>query len=134
MVLAEWQVGEVFWAMLWFTLFFVWIWLLIAVFADIFRSDDLGGWGKALWCFFVIIAPYLGVFVYLIARGGKMRHRAEADARAQEAAQRDYIQEAAGTASSPAAEVERLADLRARGAIDDAEFETLKAQALASSS
>ena len=68
-MLAAWQVGEVFWSMLWFTLFFIWIWLLISVFADIFRSDDLGGWGKALWSLFVIVLPYLGVFVYLIARG-----------------------------------------------------------------
>jgi hypothetical protein len=131
MLLAEWQVGEVFLAMVWFSLFFLWIWLVIAVFADIFRSDDLGGGAKALWCLFVIVAPYLGVFVYLIARGGEMRQRAESDARAQEVARREYIQEAAGTASSPAAEVERLANLRAHGAIDEAEFQALKAKALA---
>ncbi len=77
MMLAEWQVGQVFMAMLWFTLFFVWIWLLIAVFADIFRSRDLGGLAKALWVVFVIVAPYLGVFVYLIARGHKMSEHAD---------------------------------------------------------
>jgi hypothetical protein len=131
MLLAEWQVGEVFLAMVWFSLFFLWIWLVIAVFADIFRSDDLGGGAKALWCLFVIVAPYLGVFVYLIARGGEMRQRAESDARAQEVARREYIQGAAGTASSPAAEVERLANLRAQGAIDEAEFQALMAKALA---
>ncbi len=76
MVLAEWQVGEVFWTMIWFTLFFMWIWLVVTVFADIFRSKDLNGWGKALWCLFVIILPYLGVFVYLIARGHSMNDRA----------------------------------------------------------
>lgn len=131
MVLAEWQVGEVFWAMVWFTLFFLWIWLVIAVFVDIFRSDDLSGWAKALWCLFIIVTPYLGVFVYLIARGGEMRDRAEADARAQATARRTYIQEAAGTASSPAAEVERLANLRSQGAISEEEFQALKAKALA---
>ena len=65
----EYSPGDVFLSMLWFFLFFIWIWLLITVFADIFRSDDMGGWGKALWTIFVIVLPYLGVFVYLIARG-----------------------------------------------------------------
>ena len=71
-VAAEWGSGQVFWSMLWFFLFFIWIWLLITVFADLFRSHDLSGWGKALWCIFVIVVPYLGVFVYLIARGDEM--------------------------------------------------------------
>ena len=71
-VLAEWGVGQLFWSMLWFFLFFIWIWLLIMVFADIFRSHDLGGFAKALWVIFVIVVPFLGVFVYLIARGHKM--------------------------------------------------------------
>jgi Phospholipase_D-nuclease N-terminal/Short C-terminal domain len=128
---ADWAVGEVLWTMIWFTLFFLWIWLVISVFADIFRSDDMGGWAKAFWCLFVILLPYLGVFVYLIARGDKMRHRAVADAQAQDAARRAYIQDAAGTASSPAAEVERLASLRAQGVIDDAEFQQLKTKAIA---
>ena len=69
MLADEWHVGQVFWSMLWFTLFFIWIWLLIVVFADIFRSHDLGGFAKFLWVVFVIVLPYLGVFVYLIARG-----------------------------------------------------------------
>ena len=70
---AEFGTGQVFWSMLWFFLFFIWIWLLIVVFSDIFRSHDLSGWGKALWSIFVIVVPYLGVFVYLIARGHKMQ-------------------------------------------------------------
>ena len=70
---AEFGTGQVFWSMLWFFLFFIWIWLLIVVFGDIFRSHDLSGWGKALWTIFVIFLPYLGVFVYLIARGHKMQ-------------------------------------------------------------
>jgi hypothetical protein len=131
MVLAEWQVGEVFWTMIWFTLFFIWIWLLIAVFADIFRSHDLNGWIKALWCVFIIFLPYLGVFVYLIARGHKMSEHAAESAQAQDAAARAYIQDAAGSASSPAAELERLANLKAQGVIDEAEFQRLKAKALA---
>ena len=72
MFATEWGAGQVFWSMLWFFMFFIWIWLLIIVFSDIFRSHDLGGLAKTLWVIFVILVPYLGVFVYLIARGHKM--------------------------------------------------------------
>ena len=75
-MIAAFGTGQVFWSMLWFFLFFIWIWLLIMVFGDIFRSHDLGGWAKALWTIFVIVVPYLGVFVYLIARGHKMQEHA----------------------------------------------------------
>src|SRR5438309_9890610 len=84
MILGEWQVGQVFLSMLWFFLFFIWIWLLIVVFGDIFRSHDMGGVAKFLWVMFVIILPYLGVFVYLIARGHKLSEHA-----AEHAAARD---------------------------------------------
>ena len=130
MLLAEFGTGQVFWSMLWFFLFFIWIWLLITVFADIFRSDDLSGWGKALWSIFVIVAPYLGVFVYLIARGHKMGEHAAQDAARQDAANRQYIQSVTST-SSPAEEIAKLADLKAAGTITDAEYEQLKAKALA---
>ena len=70
---------DLFWSMLWFFLFFAWIWLLITIFADIFRSDDLSGWAKAFWTIFVVILPWLGVLIYLIARGGSMQERAMAD-------------------------------------------------------
>lgn len=126
-MLADWQVGEVFLAMLWFTLFFIWIWLLISVFADIFRSHDLGGFAKFLWVVFVIVFPYLGVFVYLIARGNKMAEHAAEVARMQDAAARAYIRDAAGSSASPTEELARLADLRDRGVIDDTEFARLKA-------
>ncbi len=69
---AEWGTGQVFWSMMWFFLFFIWIWLLVIVFTDVFRSHDLSGVAKALWVIFIILLPYLGVFVYLIARGHKM--------------------------------------------------------------
>ena len=75
MLATEWGTGQVFLSMIWFTLFFIWIWLLILVFSDIFRSHDMNGWVKAIWVLFVIVMPYLGVFVYLIARGHKMRAR-----------------------------------------------------------
>jgi len=131
-VLAEFGTGQVFWSMLWFFLFFIWIWLLIVVFSDIFRSHDMGGFAKFLWVLFVIILPYLGVFVYLIARGHKMAEHAQQAAAAQDAAAKAYIQSAAGTAGSTADEIQRLADLKAQGVISDAEFETAKAKALSS--
>ena len=131
MTLAEFGTGQVFLSMLYFFLFFIWLWLLIVVFGDIFRSDDLGGWAKALWVFFVIVVPYFGVFIYLIARGHKMSEHARESAEAQDAAQRAYIQSAAGTAPSTADELARLADLKSQGAISEAEFESLKAKALA---
>jgi hypothetical protein len=125
---AEWGTGQVLWSMIWFTLFFIWIWLLISVFADIFRSHDMGGFAKFLWVAFVVLLPYLGVFVYLIARGHKMSEHAMQDAQAMDAAQRAYIRDAAGTSASSAEELERLATLRSQGVIDDAEFARLKAQ------
>jgi hypothetical protein len=129
---ADWGVGEFLWSLIWFTLFFIWIWLLITVFADIFRSHDMGGLAKTLWVIFVIIVPFLGVFVYLIARGHKMSEHAMQQAQAANAAQRAYIQEAAGSGGSAADELARLADLKAKGVIDDAEFQSLKAKVLSS--
>ena len=126
---SEFGTGQVFWSMLWFFLFFIWIWLLIVVFSDIFRSHDMGGFAKTLWVLFVIIMPYLGVFVYLIARGGKMHEHAVQDAQAQDAAMRQYIQQTVATSSSPADEIAKLADLKAKGVIDDAEYQQLKAKA-----
>src|SRR5512134_296826 len=119
---AEWGTGQGFWSMLWFFLFFIWIWLLIMVFADIFRSHDLGGVAKAIWVIFVILVPYLGVFVYLIARGHKMGEHAAQDAARQDVATRQYIQSVTA-ASSPAEEIAKLADLKAAGTITDAEYE-----------
>ncbi len=95
-IVWEFTVWESFLTMLWFFLFFIWIWLLIAVFGDIFRSDDLSGWGKALWTIFVIVLPYLGVFIYLIARGKKMGEHAKRDAERHEQQMRSYVQDVAG--------------------------------------
>ena len=128
MVLADFGSGQVLWSMLWFFMFFIWIWLLITVFADIFRSHDMGGGAKALWVIFVIIAPFLGIFVYLIARGHKMSEHAMEAAQAQDAAAKAFIQQAAGTAASPADELARLADLKAKGVITDDEFAKMKAK------
>ena len=131
MLFAEFGTGQVFWSMLWFFLWFIWIWLLIVVFGDIFRSHDLSGWGKALWTIFVIFLPYLGVFVYLIARGGKMGEHAAQQAAAQEAQMREYVQNVASSGGGGAAdEVARLADLRDKGVITEDEFQQAKAKAL----
>ena len=128
MVGSAWGVGEVLLIMIYFSLLFIWIWIAISVLMDIFRSHDLSGVAKFLWVVFVFFLPFLGVFVYLIARGNKMAKHAQQDAEAMEAARRNYIRDAVGGAASPAAELERLATLKSQGVIDDAEFERLKSQ------
>jgi hypothetical protein len=132
MVLAnDFGTGQVFWSLLMFFLFVIWIWLLIVVFSDLFRSRDLSGWAKAAWVIGIIVFPYLGVLLYLIVRGNKIGQHARQDAAAQDAAARSYIQQAAGTTPSTADELQLLADLKAQGVISDEEFETAKAKALA---
>jgi hypothetical protein len=119
--------------MLWFFLFIIWIWLLIMVFADIFRSHDMGGGLKAVWVIFIIILPFLGVFVYLLARGGGMQERNVKQAADQQKAFDDYVRQTAGTAggSDTASQLSKLADLKTQGVITDAEFEAQKAKLLA---
>jgi hypothetical protein len=120
---------NIFWTMLEFFLWVVWIWLLILVFMDIFRSHDLSGWAKALWVLFVVVIPFLGVLVYLIARGGKMHEHAEQQARLQDQQFRSYVQQSAGASS--AEQLTKLSDLRDRGVITAEEFEREKAKVLA---
>jgi Short C-terminal domain/Phospholipase_D-nuclease N-terminal len=130
-VLATFGTGQVLWSMLWFFLFFIWIWLLIVVFSDIFRSRDLSGWEKGLWTFGIIILPIFGVLIYLIARGGKMQQHAVQDAQAQDAAFRQYVQTVTTDSTSSADQIAKLADLRDKGVISEAEFQQAKAKALA---
>jgi archaellum biogenesis protein FlaJ (TadC family) len=129
--IGAWHVGEVFLSMLWFVLFFVWLWLAISVFIDIFRSHDLSGLAKALWVIFIIVLPYLGVFVYLIARGGSMHERAVKQAQEADTEFRQYVQQVAGSGPSVADELERLSSLHDRGKLTDDEFATLKAKTMA---
>ena len=131
MFAAEFGTGQVLWSMVWFFLFFIWIWMLVAVFGDIFRSRDLSGWGKALWSLFVIVTPYLGVFVYLIARGKKMGEHAVEDARARDEMMRGYVRDVVAETPSPVDELAKLAVLRADGVIDETEFQALKAKVTA---
>ena len=119
-----------FWTILEIFLWIIWIWILIYVFIDIFRSRDLSGWGKALWFLFVLLIPLIGVLVYLIARGGKMHERAVQQAQQQDQEARQYIREAAGSGNS-ADQLAKLADLRDRGVITADEFEREKAKLLA---
>ena len=116
-----------FWTVLEIFLWVLWIWVLIYVFIDIFRSRDLSGWAKALWFLFVLLIPLIGVLVYLIARGDKMHQRAVRDAEQQDEAARRYIQQAAG-APNTADQLAKLADLRDRGVITADEFERQKAK------
>ncbi len=118
-----------FWSMMIFFLFVAWLILLFRVFADIFRSHDMGGWAKALWSIFVILLPFLGVFIYLIVNGRAMGDRAAADAQQQQAALDTYVRQTAGT-SGPADELQKLAALRDNGTLTDAEFAAQKAKLL----
>jgi type VI protein secretion system component VasK len=121
---------DLFFTMLWFFLFVAWIWVLISVYADIFRSDDLSGWGKAFWVLFALALPALGVLVYLIVRGGKMQERAVKRANEAEQAAQSYIREVAA-APSTTDELAKLAQLREQGVLSSEEFEAQKAKLLA---
>ena len=119
-----------FWTILEIFLWVLWIWVLIYVFIDIFRSHDLSGGAKALWFLFVLFIPLIGVLAYLLVRGGKMHERAVQQARQQDQAARQYIQEVAGTPNT-ADQLTKLAELRDRGVITPEEFEREKAKVLA---
>jgi ABC-type multidrug transport system fused ATPase/permease subunit len=121
---------SLFWAMLWFFMFIIWIWLLITIFVDIFRSHDMGGFAKAIWVLFVIILPFLGVLVYVIARGHGMQERAMKEAAAQQKMQQEYIKEVAGS-DNTADQLTKLAALHDSGKLTDAEFASQKAKLLA---
>jgi type VI protein secretion system component VasK len=120
----------VFWSIFEIFLWVIWIWILIWIFIDIFRSRDLSGWGKALWFLFILFIPLIGVLVYLIVRGGSMHERAVQQAQQEDQAARAYIREAAES-QSPADQLTKLADLRDRGVISADEFEREKAKILA---
>ena len=129
-VLADYTLGDALMTVLWIFGWIIFFWLLITVFSDIFRSRDLSGWGKALWTILVIILPFIGIFAYLIARGGKMHEHAVHDQQAADAAFRTYVQQAAGTTST-ADEIQKLAALRDQGVLTPSEFDAQKAKILA---
>jgi len=123
---------NVFWTIFEIFLWVIWIWVLVAVFIDIFRSPDLSGWGKALWFLFVLLIPLIGVLVYLIARGGSMHDRAARQAQQQDEAFRSYVKQAASDSPDATADqIAKLADLRDRGVITSEDFERGKTKILA---
>ncbi|SOD72469.1 putative oligomerization/nucleic acid binding protein [Jatrophihabitans sp. GAS493] len=122
---------NIFWTMLWLFLWILWIFLLIRIISDIFRSEDMNGWVKAIWVIVMIFLPFLGALIYLIARGDKMYAHERKHAEQAEAAAQAYIKSAAGTPTNTADELHKLAELRDRGVLTAAEFDTQKAKLLA---
>jgi len=129
---ADYPLLNAFWTMMIFFLWVLWFWLLITVFTDLFRRNDMSGWVKALWAVFVIVLPYLGVFVYLIANGRHMAERSVRDAQVAQDQFDDHIRSVAGgNGSGPASEIQKANQLLASGAITQAEYDSIKQKALA---
>jgi len=127
---ADYPFLDVLWTMLVFFAWVIWFWLLITVFGDLFRRHDISGFAKAMWMIFVIVLPYLGVFVYLIAESKGMAERNMQQAQAAQSQFDDYVKNVAAE-SGPAGEIERAKQLLDSGAISQTEFDSLKAKALA---
>jgi Short C-terminal domain/Phospholipase_D-nuclease N-terminal len=125
---ADFPFLEFLWAMIVFFAWVAWIWVVVTVFIDLFRRDDIGGWGKAGWVVFVIVLPFLGVLVYLIAQHDGMRERSAKEAQVQKQAFDQYVRDAAG---GSAAEIAKAKELLDSGAITQEEYEAIKAKALA---
>jgi hypothetical protein len=119
---------DIFWSIFWLFLMLAWIWVVISVLADVFRSRDINGLSKALWVLFIIVVPWLGVLAYIILRGDRMQENQLESVKQLEDAQRDYIRSLAGT--SPAAELEKLAALKTQGVLTEEEFAAQKARIL----
>ncbi|MEM8620212.1 MAG: SHOCT domain-containing protein [Actinomycetota bacterium] len=128
-IAVEWGTGQVLWSIIWLFLFVLWIWALIFLFGDIFRSHDLSGWAKALWVLFIIVLPFIGILSYLIVRGGGVADRQISQAKANEAAIASYVRSTAGAATQ-ADELGKLAELHDSGKLDDAEYAAAKAKVL----
>ena len=121
---------DIFWTMIIFFCWVIWIWMVIAIFIDLFGRQDLSGWAKAAWSVFIIVLPFLGVLIYLIGNGTGMAERKQQQSQAAQADFDDYVKSVA-TPGGSAAEIDRAKQLLDSGAINQAEFETLKAKALA---
>ena len=130
MIATSYPFLEVFWTMLIFFCFVVWLWILFTVFADVFRRHDISGWAKAAWIIFVIVLPYLGVFVYLIAEHKGMTERTIAQQQAAKSQMDQYVQSMAGT-SDPTTQIANAKTLLDQGTITQAEFDQIKQSALA---
>jgi Phospholipase_D-nuclease N-terminal/Short C-terminal domain len=128
LIAADYPFLDVLWTMIIFFAWLAWIWIAITVFTDVFRRHDISGWGKAAWVVFVIVTPFLGVLVYLIAQHDGMRERSMKQAQDQRAAFDQYVRESAG---GSAAEIAKAKELLDKGAINQAEFDRIKQRALA---
>jgi Short C-terminal domain/Phospholipase_D-nuclease N-terminal len=126
---ADYPFLDVMWTMLVFFVWILWFWLLFGVWTDIFRRDDISGWGKAGWLIFTILLPFLGVFVYLISQNKGMTDRSLQRAKAERAQFDDYVRDTAGSGGA-AAEIEKAKALLDSGAISQDEFDALKRKAL----
>ena len=131
MIAYDYPILGIFWTMLWLFLWIAWIIILFRVIVDLFRNKHMGGLAKALWIIFLIVVPFLGVFIYVIVHGRSMHERDIEQAQAQQAAFAAYVKDAAGTGGGGTAdELAKLADLKERGVITDAEFEQQKSKLL----
>ena len=129
-IAADYPFLDILWSMIIFFTWVVWIWMMIIILSDVFRRRDLSGWGKAAWTIFLIILPFLGALVYLIAQHDGMAERQAAAARGQKAQMDDYVRSVAGSGGA-AAEIDKAKQLLDSGAINQTEFDALKAKALA---
>jgi hypothetical protein len=127
---ADYPLLNIIWTMLVFFAWVIWFWLLIVVFGDIFSRHDISGWGKAGWLLLVVVLPYLGVFIYMIAQGTHMAERREKRSQAARSDFDDYVKNVAAS-GGPAAEIDKAKQLLDSGAISQAEFDSIKAKALA---
>jgi hypothetical protein len=130
LIAADYPFLNILWSMIIFFAWVAWLFILIRVIADIFRRHDTSGWGKAAWLVFVIVLPFLGVFIYLIANGDEMGQRDLDQARAAQANMDDYVKSVAGSGGA-AAEIDKAKQLLDSGAINQAEFDAIKAKAIA---
>ena len=126
---ADYPFMDVLWSMIIFFFWVIWIWIVITVLIDIFRRHDIGGWAKAAWVIFVAVLPWLGVLIYLIAQHDGMRERSIKQAQSQQQAFDDYVRDTAGGGAT--ADIAKAKELLDSGAITQAEFDALKAKALA---
>jgi len=121
---------NILWSMLIFFVFITWIWMMVMILSDIFRRHDISGWGKAMWAIFIVVLPFLGALIYLIAQGDGMARRNADAAQGQKAQMDEYVRSVAGSGGA-AAEIEKANQLLASGAISESEFAAIKAKALA---
>jgi Phospholipase_D-nuclease N-terminal/Short C-terminal domain len=129
-IAADYPFLDVLWTMIIFFTWVVWIWIMVVILTDVFRRRDISGWGKALWVIFLIVLPFLGALVYLIAQHDGMAQRQSDAARGQKAEMDEYVRSVAGS-GGPAAEIDKAKQLLDSGAISQTEFDAIKAKALA---